>query len=215
MRSWLLRGLAASALLLTAGAAQASAEIIYLASGRTLSVRSHRIEGDSILLALRGGGEVSCPVSFVRDIVPDEVPYPEPPIVEDALLSSSALPAVPYAEIIDSAAAQYGVDPRLVRAMIAVESAYQPGAVSRKGAIGLMQLMPATARHYGADPLDPKANIEAGVKHLKTLLDRFETSVALAAYNAGEAAVLRFGGIPPYRETRDYVSRILSLLPRR
>jgi hypothetical protein len=101
------------------------------------------------------------------------------------------------------------VDPRLVRAMIAVESAYQLGAVSRKGAIGLMQLMPATARQYGVDFLDPQANIEAGVKHLRSLLDRFETSVALAAYNAGEAAVLRFGGIPPYRETRDHV-RILS-----
>ena len=214
MGSWLLRGLAVSALLLTAGAGQASAEIIYLASGRTLSVRSHRIEGDAIRLALRGGGEITCPVSFVRDIVPDEVPYPEPPVVADAL-SSSALPAVPYAEIIDSAAAQYGVDPRLVRAMIAVESAYQPAAVSRKGAIGLMQLMPATARQYGADPLDPKANIEAGVKHLKSQLDRFDTSVALAAYNAGEAAVLRFGGVPPYRETRDYVSRILSLVRRR
>ena len=211
MRSWLLRGLAVSGFLLTVGAAQASAEIIYLASGRTLSVRSHRIDGDSILLVLRAGGELTCPVSFVRDIVPDEVPYPEPPIVE----APAPLPAVPYAEIIDAAAAQYGVDPGLVRAVIAVESGYQPGAVSRKGAIGLMQLMPATARQYRADPLDPKANIEAGVKHLRSLLDRFETSVALAAYNAGEAAVLRYGGIPPYRETRDYVSRILNLAPRR
>lgn len=214
MRSWILRGLAASALLFTAGAAQASAEIVYLASGRTLSVRSHRIEGDSILLVLRGGGEITCPASFVRDIVPDEVPYPEPPIVE-APGAAGALPAVPYAEIIDAASAQYGVDPRLVRAVIAVESGYQPAAVSRKGAVGLMQLMPATARQYQADPYDPRANIDAGVKHLKSLLDRFEMSVALAAYNAGEATVLRFGGIPPYRETRDYVSRILSLVPRR
>jgi hypothetical protein len=214
MRSWILRGLAAWVLLFTAGAVQASAEIIYLASGRTLSVRSHRIEGDSILLVLRGGGEMTCPVSFVRDIVPDEVPYPEPATV-DAADAAVALPAVPYAEIIDAASAQYGVDPRLVRAMIAVESGYKPAAVSRKGAIGLMQLMPATARQYRADPYDPKANIEAGVKHLKSLLDRFDTSVALAAYNAGESAVLRFGGIPPYRETRDYVSRILSLVPRR
>jgi soluble lytic murein transglycosylase-like protein len=214
MRGLLLRTLAASALLLTAGAAHASAEIIYLSSGRTLSVRSHRIEGDSIQLVLRSGGEIICPLSFVRDIVADEVPYPEPPAVE-AAAAAGALPAVPYADLIDAASAQYGVDPRLVRAMIQVESAFEPAAVSRKGAIGLMQLMPATARQYRADPYDPKANIEAGVKHLRSLLDRFDTSVALAAYNAGEAAVLRFGGIPPYRETRDYVARILSLLPRR
>jgi soluble lytic murein transglycosylase-like protein len=214
MRGWMLRAVAASALLLTAGAVQASAEIIHLTSGRTMSVRSHRIEGDSIRLVLRGGGEMICPLSYIRDIVPDEVPYPEPPVVEDAV-AEGTLPAVPYAEIIDAASAQYGVDPRLVRAMIAVESGYKPAAVSRKGAIGLMQLMPATARQYQADPYDPKANIEAGVKHLRSLLNRFETSVALAAYNAGEAAVLRFGGIPPYRETRDYVSRILSLAPLR
>jgi soluble lytic murein transglycosylase-like protein len=79
-----------------------------------------------------------------------------------------------------------------------------------------MQLMPATARQYAvADPFDPKANIEAGIRHLKTLLDRFELSIALAAYNAGEAAVRRFGGMPPYRETREYVAQVLSLLPRR
>ena len=109
----------------------------------------------------------------------------------------------------------HGVDVSLVRAIIAAESAFNPMALSRAGAIGLMQLMPATARQYRADPFDPKANIEAGVKHLRSLLDRFETSVALAAYNAGEAAVLRYRGIPPYPETREYVSRILSLLPRR
>jgi len=76
-----------------------------------------------------------------------------------------------------------------------------------------MQLMPRTARQYAVkNPYDPKANIEAGIKHLKSLLERFELSVALAAYNAGETAVERFGGIPPYRETRDYVSRILGIL---
>lgn len=217
MQNWLLRGVAASVLLLTAGAAQASGEIIYLASGRTLSVKSHRIDGDAIVLALRGGGELSCPVLFVRDILPDEVPYPEP--VAEAVPEAeapAALGAVPYAELIETMSVVHGVDPRLVRAVIAVESAYQSTAVSRKGAKGLMQLMPATARQYAvADPFDPKANVEAGIKHLKSLLTRFDLSVALAAYNAGEVAVQRFGGVPPYPETREYVARILSLLPRR
>jgi soluble lytic murein transglycosylase-like protein len=214
MRTWLRCGLVASVLLLTAGAGRAGAEIICLSSGRMLSVRSHRIDGNTITFALRAGGEISCPLSLVRDILPDEVPYPDPPA--PAALASVTLPAVPFADLIDAASAAHGVDPRLVRAMIAVESAYQPRAVSPKGAMGLMQLMPATARQYAvADPFDPKANIEAGVQHLKSLLGRFELGVALAAYNAGEAAVQRSGGIPPYRETRDYVSRILALLPRR
>ena len=77
--------------------------------------------------------------------------------------------------------------------------------------MGLMQLMPATARQYAvADPYDPQANIEAGIRHLKSLLDRFDVPLALAAYNAGEGTVRRYGGMPPYRETRSYVSRILS-----
>jgi soluble lytic murein transglycosylase-like protein len=100
----------------------------------------------------------------------------------------------------------------LVRALIQVESNYQPKAKSPRGAMGLMQLMPSTAREYKVrNPFDPKANIEAGIKHLKGLIDRFGVEMALAAYNAGEGAVKRFNGIPPYRETRNYVSKILSL----
>jgi len=214
MRIWLVRLTVASALMLTMGAVRASAEIIYLSSGRTISVKSHRIDGDTISFALRGGGEMSCPLALVRDIMPDEVPYPDPPA--PPALASGALSAVPFADLIDAASTANGVDPQLVRVMIAVESAYQPRAVSPKGAMGLMQLMPATARQYSVtDPFDPKANIEAGVQHLKSLLGRFELGVALAAYNAGEAAVQRFGGVPPYRETRDYVSRVLTSLPRR
>ena len=102
----------------------------------------------------------------------------------------------------------HGVDPLLVRALIQVESNYKPQARSRKGAMGLMQLMPSTAREYKVrNPFDPKANIEAGIKHLKCLIDRYGTvELALAAYNAGEGAVTKFNGVPPYRETRNYVS---------
>ena len=133
-------------------------------------------------------------------------PGPEVSSQPDAALS-------PYAEIINTAAANQGVDAKLVRAVIQVESAYIASARSRKGAMGLMQLMPDTARRYQvADPYDPKSNIEAGIKHLKSLLERFQLASALAAYNAGEAAVARFRGVPPYPETRDYVSRVLALL---
>jgi soluble lytic murein transglycosylase-like protein len=99
-----------------------------------------------------------------------------------------------------------------VKALIQVESNYKPKARSPRGAMGLMQLMPSTAREYKVrNPFDPKANIEAGIKHLKGLIDRFGVELALAAYNAGEGAVVKFNGVPPYRETRNYVSKILSL----
>ena len=114
---------------------------------------------------------------------------------------------------IDRHAADQSVDPKLVRAVIQVESNYQTRARSPKGAMGLMQLMPSTARVYRVrNPFDPRTNIEAGIKHLKSLIDRFgRVELGLAAYNAGEGAVTKFNGIPPYRETRNYVSRILAL----
>lgn len=118
----------------------------------------------------------------------------------------------PYADAINRISAREGIDPRLVRAVIRVESAYQANARSPKGAMGLMQLMPETARQYDvSNPYDPVANIEAGVRHLKLLLTRLPVKLALAAYNAGEGAVARFNGIPPYRETQDYVVRVLRV----
>jgi soluble lytic murein transglycosylase-like protein len=204
--------LAAVAVLLGASAARdASAELVFLKNGRHLSVRSHRLEGDSIVLVLRQGGEIVCARSMVRSIAPDEVPYPEP----EAQLAEVNEPvaAVPFGDLIDAAAVRHGVDARLVHAVVQAESAYRPNARSRKGAKGLMQLMPQTARQYTVtNPYDPAANLDAGVKHLKSLLDRFELPLALAAYNAGENAVRRFGGIPPFRETREYVRHVLGIL---
>ena len=186
-----------------------SAEIVFLSTGRTLNVRSHRISGDDVVLTLRNGGEITCNSTLIERIAPDEVPYPEPEPLADA----APLAPVPFGEIIDEAAAREGVDPRLVRAVIQVESAFQARARSPKGALGLMQLMPGTARQYAvANPYDPGSNVQAGIRHLKTLLDRFELSLALAAYNAGEAAVERFRGIPPYPETQNYVRQVLKLL---
>ena len=207
------------ALVLVAAATSVHAEIIVLTSGRTISVKSHRVQGESIILTLRTGGEVTCDKSLIDKILPDEVPYPEPQAASGqaaepkrAADPGTLLRSTPYGEIIAAMSEAHGVDPMLVRALIQVESNYKPAARSPKGAMGLMQLMPATARTYNVrNPFDPRANIEAGVKHLKSLIDRFGIELALAAYNAGEGAVEKFKDVPPYRETRNYVSRILSL----
>jgi soluble lytic murein transglycosylase-like protein len=201
---------------LVASAVQARAEIVFFNTGRTLSVKSHRVEGDSVVLALRNGGEIVCESLIIARIGPDEVPYPEPePAVEAPMAVIQEAVAVPYGDIINKFAAEQDVPVKLVRAVIEVESAYKSRARSPKGAMGLMQLMPATARRYAvADPYDPASNIEAGIKHLKSLLQRLPVTLALAAYNAGEAAVQRFNGIPPYPETRDYVSRIMRIAAR-
>ena len=203
-----------------ATAAPAAAEIVFLQSGRTLSVKGHRFDGDSIVLSLRSGGEVTCDRTLVDKILPDEVPYPEPTPAPAAAQAPAPQPlrlleaATPYSEIISAMSRAHGVDPILVSALIRVESNYRPRARSPKGAMGLMQLMPSTARLYKVrNPFDPKSNIEAGIKHLKSLIERFDDDMelVLAAYNAGEGAVKKFKGIPPYRETRTYVSRILSI----
>jgi soluble lytic murein transglycosylase-like protein len=204
--------------------APASAELVTLTSGRTVSVRSVRIDGDTATLALRGGGELECAATLIKTVAPDEVPYPEPEAEPDAAVTAAAIAApvalaglagvdnAAYVPIIEQAAQRHRVDPRLVHAVITVESRYRANARSRKGAMGLMQLMPATARELQvADPYDPVANIEGGVRHLRHLLDRFEVPLAVAAYNAGAGAVRRFGGVPPFRETQNYVRQVLRL----
>ena len=119
-----------------------------------------------------------------------------------------------YAQEITDAADRYGVDPNLVHSVIRVESAFNPSAVSRKGARGLMQLMPRTASALGVrDAFNPAQNIDGGVRHLRSLIDRYggNLPLALAAYNAGAQAVDWYRGIPPYPETQQYVARILSV----
>lgn len=209
-------------------ASAASADIVVFKNGRTMSVKSCAIDAEQAKLVLRGGGEVTFPASIVARVDPDEVPYPEEPPFdapdtrEDArvrlaqgrpVVSDETLAARPFANLISAIAATHNVDARLVHAVIEQESNYQPRARSKKGARGLMQLMPATARHYGVgNSYDPESNIEAGVRHLKDLLSRLDLPVALAAYNAGEGTVKRYGGLPPYPETQNYVRNILRKL---
>jgi soluble lytic murein transglycosylase-like protein len=197
----------------------ASAELIFFSETRSMSVKEHRFEGDRVIVTLRSGGEMTFDRSVIIRIAPDEVPYPEdtpaaatgqasPLTIGGTLIEKTA-----YDAIIEAASGRHGVPSRLLKAVIQVESAFQPRARSQKGAMGLMQLMPETARQYRAgNPYDPTTNIEAGTQHLKSLLARFELPLALAAYNAGESAVEKFGGIPPYAETQTYVAKILGLL---
>lgn len=208
------------AMVVLAVPARANAELVRFANGRTLSVVSMVEAGDHVTLGLRAGGEVTCPRASIVEVLPDEVP-PDPPVAVASagdpqgspLHDKTRLEERPFAAQIAAVAQVHGVDPRLVHAVIEVESNYRPTARSRKGAMGLMQLMPATARQYAATNLyDPVANLDAGVRHLKHLLSRFELMEALAAYNAGELAVRRHHGVPPFAETREYVRRVLTRL---
>ena len=202
----------------------ASADLVTLRGGRVMNVTSVTYEADTAVVTLRSGGQMRMPRSFVESVVPDEVPY-VPPVVESPVVAVAAVTIEPVVHttndlvaLVDQLAARHGVSVRLAHALVKVESNYDARAVSPKGAMGLMQLMPATARHYAVeDPFDPVQNLGAGLQHLRGLLDRFgkgRESLALAAYNAGEGAVSRYGGIPPFRETQDYVRRILSLTGR-
>lgn len=202
--------LVAIALVVRPAAAPATSELVHLRSGRTLAVSSYEFEGARVVLRLQDGGQVVCDRSLIVRIEPGLAP------VSSKRSATAVVPPVapkPFAEIIDAASMRHGVNPALVSALIEVESAYRPDAVSPKGAMGLMQLMPGTAREYAvADPYDPTANIEAGTRHLRALLDRYGVNSALAAYNAGEGPVQKFGGVPPYPETHRYITKILRLV---
>jgi len=140
-----------------------------------------------------------------------------PGMEQTTLLAVADLPATRFDPYIEQVARETGLSASLIKAVALVESGFDPLAVSPKGAMGLMQLMPGTARQYGVrDAFDPGQNLRAGATHLRGLLDEFDgdLTLALAAYNAGSAAVRRHGGIPAYRETRDYVRRVRETLNR-
>ncbi len=144
---------------------------------------------------------------FMRDIKRDQK------LRTNFKLSACVRDPKEFEHIINSCSLRYGVDMSLVKAVIQAESGYNPNAVSRKGAAGLMQLMPKTAQDLKvSNSFDPSENIRGGVRYLKFLLDTFkgDVSLALAAYNAGLSKVAQYGGIPPYEETRNYVGKVLS-----
>jgi len=212
--------------------APARAELVILVDGNVMKVADFEADGDQARLTFLHGGRLTMPISRVERVVDDEVaPEPDPPpaavalaeAVRDAVVplhfeeTRAKIPEGPYGPMIFEAARRHSVNPQVVAALIGAESAGNPRAVSRKGARGLMQLMPATAERFGTRKeklYDPKENLEAGIRYLSWLVEQFpdDLSKVLAAYNAGENAVLRYGGIPPYRETRNYVRRIYSTL---
>ena len=218
----LIFSLLTSAMML-ASASQINAEVIFFANGRTMSVKDYRVAGNTITVTLRQGGEATFDRALVAHITPDEVAYPEAPAVsatETALAVTSAvrtpLESRPFAALIETVSLKHGIDPALVHAVVQAESNYRPSARSHVGARGLMQVMPATARDLGVKSakllFDPQQNLEAGVRYLKFLLERFDGDLptAIAAYNAGPAAVSKYAGIPPFPETQNYVRKVLS-----
>ena len=195
--------LAAIALVLL-GTPSARAEIAVLANGQTLKVTGRRAEADRVYLSLKDGGEVGILPADIRGFVPDEV-------VDEVLAPLAAGTDVRTLAI--AAAQRHGLDPALVLAVVGVESAFQPAAVSSKGAQGLMQLMPATARELGVtNALDPAQNLDGGTRYLRQLVALYggDLGKALAAYNAGPGAVKRHRGVPPYRETHHYIDKVLK-----
>jgi hypothetical protein len=193
----------------------ASADLVRLTNGRVISVESWQLKGDAVVFVLRDGGQMEAPQSLIAEVLPDEYLRAKPePLPASTVKPIAEASADQLHAMIDEVAMRYGVDVKLAQAVVKVESNYQPHAVSPKGAKGLMQLMPSVAQQYAvSNPFDPAENLDAGLRHLRGLLDRFQNDVrsALAAYNAGLFAVAKYGGIPPYRETQDYVARIMSL----
>jgi soluble lytic murein transglycosylase-like protein len=194
--------------LLLALAPRARAEYIVLRSGQRLNVTSYQLVGDAYRLQI-AGGVAEVPAAEVVAIEPEEV------------FTSPTLPAptiAPCSELIRAAAVRYGVDADLIASVIAAESNFNPKAVSRRNARGLMQLLPETAKRLGVkNVFDPRENIEAGTRYLRDLLLRYQNNLALAlaAYNAGPVRVQQYGRIPPYRETITYVRRIQKEYSRR
>jgi hypothetical protein len=196
--------LKAAALLVLAGPSFGG-EYAVLASGFRIHADRHETAG-AVVRLFSNGGFTELPASQVVRFEEEEpAATGQPPTVTQPPSAD---------QLITDAAKRQGLPPDFVKSVVAIESGFRADAVSPKGAIGLMQLMPATARQYGADPTDPRQNVEAGTKYLRDLLlkyrrDDHQVIRALAAYNAGPGAVERFHGVPPYRETLNYIARVL------
>ena len=187
-------------------------EFVVLSSGFKIHADSHTVE-DGVMRLQTSQGAIEIPASTVAAIEQEDYtpPAPEPSQTQKPDQPKSQLTP---RDLITRAAIQAGLPPALVHSIARAESAYNAAAVSPKGAIGLMQLMPGTAAELNANPYDPAENAEAGARYLRELLLKYESDPhqvlkAIAAYNAGPAAVDKYKGIPPYAETIEYVRRVL------
>lgn len=193
----------------------ALADFVVFSDGRYLAVTEYRFGEQDTWVRLPNGGEMSFTNSAVKLVVPDEdvmtARAPEPLGAGEGWL---AFTDPRFQDSIARVSSRHSLEPALIAAVVKVESNFLPHAVSPKGALGLMQLMPQTAKEQKvSDPFDVESNLDGGTRYLSWLLERYDNNLelALAAYNAGPGAVDRAKGIPPYRETRSYVRRVLEL----
>lgn len=207
-------------------ASSASASIALFSDGRNMKIEAYAVEQDTIHLTFSGGSKISLPLARIERIVDDEIATPEviaevKKIVEEGGVfprrswryteQSRPLFKSKYNDLIIEASKRFDIDAALVSAVIKAESDYNPRTLSNKGAQGLMQLMPATAKRFGVtNSFDPAENIYAGTRYLRWLLKTFDgnADLAVAAYNAGEGNVWKYNGVPPFRETVNYINRI-------
>lgn len=204
----LFRTLALSVALLTVSS-QAK-ELVRLRGGVSFEVDRHENDAEGYWFYTRYGARflAKADVAAIEEILPPGAKKPEPAPAPKVAKGATQT-------MIDDAAKRHGLPPAIVHAVANAESAYDQKAVSRAGAIGVMQLMPATASYLGANPRDEAQNIDAGARYLRSLLDKYgnspdQVTLALAAYNAGPTTVDRYRGVPPYRETRTYVRRVVD-----
>ena len=187
-------------------------EYAVLSSGFRVHAESHETSGNLIRLHTHDGA-IELPAATVVNFEAEEVmPAAPKPVVAPIAAVVPVSQPLTTKELVTQAAKLAGLPPALVHSVARAESAYQTKAVSNKGAIGIMQLMPGTAAALHADPHDPKQNVEAGAMYLRELLLKYDGTVskALAAYNAGPGAVDKYHGVPPYRETINYVNRVIQ-----
>jgi len=208
----LLLSLALTTLTASAG------EYVVLQNGFRIHADSHVTDG-AVTRLKTAQGDIEIQSASVAKIEAEEYtpPAPKPPDPPPPAAPAVATPAPPKTtkEMVTAAAIKAGLPPAIVHSIARAESNYQQNAVSPKGAIGVMQLMPGTAAELNADPRDPMQNVEAGARYLRDLLIKYENdphqvSKAIAAYNAGPGAVDKYNGVPPYRETVQYVNRVLK-----
>jgi soluble lytic murein transglycosylase-like protein len=189
-------------------------EYVVLSSGFRIHADSHSVDGKVMHLETSQGA-IEIAADSVTGIEQEEYTPPAPEAPKGPTATPQTAPDLSPQELITRAAIQAGLPPELVHSIARAESAYHIDAVSPKGAIGLMQLMPSTAAELKANPFDPAENADAGARYLRELLLKYESDPhqvlkAIAAYNAGPAAVDKYKGIPPYAETIEYVKRVLK-----